>query len=95
MATLPSGDIQRIASGLSRWWSKLNEETPGISSGDLYDAVVATDQWIDDNQASYNNALPEAVRINFTAQQKILLFCGVALMRFNVDILRKVFGEVN
>ena len=66
-----------------------------LSRADLQAAVVATDNWIDSNQASYNSALPVAARTNLTALQKTLLFCAVALMRVSVDLLRAVFSEVD
>lgn len=63
-------------------------------NSDWRDAVDATDTWIDDNQASYNSALPEAARTALTQSQKTLLFCSVAMARVSIDFLRRVFGEV-
>jgi len=94
MAPLPDADRQRIRRGLSRWWSN-RREAMNLSRADLAAAIVATDTWIDNNQASYNNALPVAARTNLTAIQKTLLFCSVALMRVSVDLLRAVFSEVD
>lgn len=44
-------------------------------------AARDTDQWIADNQAGYNAALPELFRSNATLQQKTLVFAFVALRR--------------
>ncbi len=42
-----------------RIWSDFRELLGGFSKADLRSAVDATDVWIENNQASYNNALPE------------------------------------
>jgi hypothetical protein len=77
-----------------RWWSDLREPL-AVSKWDLLAAVEATDDWIDDNQAAYNAALPEAARTALTAGQKTLLFCAVALARVSIALLRRMFGEVD
>jgi hypothetical protein len=52
-----------------------------ILKGDVLAAVNATDQWIEDNAAAFNTALPVAFRTNATAPQKTILFCLVAMRR--------------
>lgn len=94
MAELPSADRARIWRGLMRWWSNLREAC-GISKAELQAAVDATDTWIENNQASYNDALPAQARTGLTAAQKTVLFCGVALARVDIPLLRRVFGEVD
>ena len=94
MAILSEQDRQRIWRGLMRYWSRLREEV-GVNKQDLKDAIDATDQWIDDNQSSYNSALPEPAKSNLTLAQKTLLFCAVALMRVSLDFIRRVFYEVD
>ena len=94
MAQLPSEDRARIWRGLMRLWS--SERAPvAVLKDELLAAVNATDAWIDDNQASYNAALPDAARNNLTVAQKTLLFCAVALARVSIPFLRRVFGEVD
>jgi len=78
-----------------RYWSNLWENCGALSKADLRAAVDATDTWIDNNQASYNAALPEPSRTELTAAQKTLLLCAVALMRQGVGFLRQIFGEVD
>jgi hypothetical protein len=95
MAQLPEVDRKRVWRGLMRWWSNLREALGALSKADLQAAVDATDTWIDNNQASYNQALPEAARTALTQSQKTLLFCSVAAMRVSVGFLRKLFGEVD
>ena len=94
MAQLPTEDRQRIWRGLMRPWSN-EREAVAILKADVLAAGNATDTWIDNNQASYNTALPEAARNNLTTAQKTLLFCAVALARVSIPFLRRVFGEVD
>jgi hypothetical protein len=94
MAQLSDTDRARIWRGLMRWWSKLRDAV-ALGKADLRSAVDATDTWIDDNQVSFNAALPEAARNNLTQPQKTLLFCCVALARVDIPMLRRVLGEVD
>ena len=91
---LTSQDRQRVATGLMRYWSHIWESL-AVDKAELLAAVVATDTWIEDNQASYNTALPEAFRTNATAIQKTMVFCAVATMRVSVAFARALFGEVD
>lgn len=95
MAQLPDADRVRVWRGLMRWWSNLREPLASLSKADLQAAMNATDTWIDDNQVSYNNALPEPAKTELTQSQKTLLFCAVALARVSIPILRRLFGEVD
>lgn len=95
MAVLPDEDRAKIWRGIMRWWSNLREPVGELSKADLRAAVDATDTWIENNQASYNAALPEVARSALTAAQKTLLFCAVALARVGVPMLRRVFGGVD
>lgn len=94
MAQLPDADRARIWRGFMRYLSE-RREVLAINKTQVRDAVDATDTWIDDNQVSFNQALPQAARDNLTQEQKTLLFCAVALMRVDVAVLRRVFGEVD
>ena len=77
-----------------RWWSRYRTAI-NINKDELLDAVNATDVWIDENQASFNQALPLAARDNLTLEQKTFLFCVVALARSSVTLLRSILGEVD
>jgi len=77
-----------------RYWSSIWEGV-AVDKSELLAAVVATDTWIDNNQAGYNTALPSAFRDNATAAQKTLLFCAVAAARVSIAFARKLFGEVD
>lgn len=94
MAALSPEDRGRIWRALMRYWSKLFIEYD-LSESEVRAAVDATDGWIDDNQASYNQALPSAAQSNLTQTQKTLLFCAVALMRVDPGVaalLRRALG---
>ena len=47
-------------------------------------AVNAVDQWVDDNQISFNNSLPEPAKTNLTAIQKANLLKMVVEKRYEV-----------
>ena len=95
MAQLSGADHARIWRGLMRYWSNLREALGALSKHDLRDAVDATDAWVDNNQASFNNALPEPARSEMTSVQKSLMLCAVVLARVSMNLLRQVFGEVD
>jgi hypothetical protein len=78
-----------------RYWSKLREPLAVVNKSQIQDAVNATDVWIEDNQASYNAALPGPFRNNATAVQKTLLFVAVAAMRVSPAFARLLLGEVD
>lgn len=55
-----------------------NREVLALSKHELRDALDAVDQWIEDNRASYNQAIPQPARSALTAIQKVrLLFCVI------------------
>ena len=51
---------------------------------DLRAAIDATDQWLEDNQISFNTALPVAARTTLTSKQKALLLVLVTAKRFDL-----------
>jgi hypothetical protein len=67
-----------VLSGAARAVITAHIQRPQQVFGALVDA---TDQWIDDNAAAYNLAIPQPARGALTQQQKTLLFCHVALRR--------------
>jgi hypothetical protein len=52
-----------------------------VTKADIPAALAATDQWIEDNQNSFNAALPQPFRGAASLQAKTLLFCYVAMRR--------------
>ena len=83
MAALPDADRIEITAKLQRLaqWAAIS---CGITKADLKAAVDATDDWIDSNAASFNNALPTAAKNGLNSTQKTLLFCYVALKRAGI-----------
>lgn len=94
MAVLASGVRTQVWRGLMRYWSSIPEGV-AITKFDLANAVAATDDWIDSNQTSFNNALPAAAKNNLTIAQKTLLFCAVACMRVSATFARNILGEID
>lgn len=92
MAELSATDRLRVWRGLMRYWSRLREPI-SATKAELQTTVNETDAWIDSNQASFNSALTYAG--SFTAEQKTLIFCVVALARVGISFLRNLLGEVD
>jgi len=95
MAVLPDSDRQLILMGLMRYWSQLFETISDLSKSELKSAVDATDQWIENNQASFNAALPAIPRSNLTLAQKTLIFCVVAAFRVSKQFVIRLIGGIN
>lgn len=92
MADLSSEDRSRVARGLMRYWSNLRSAVATNKTA-LLVTVNETDDWIDDNQVSYNSAL--TYRDDYTPAQKTLIFCAVAAMRVSptvTTLLRRLLG---
>ena len=82
MATLSLATLDEISSEYQSDVSALLGEHPNLTKQDIRDAVAAVDQWVEDNKASYNNALSVAARTNLTAVQKSRLLTYVVERRF-------------
>jgi len=84
MAILSDNDRAAINQLFQSEASAVREPLPGMTKHDLRNAVNATDQWIEDNKASYAAALPAVVRTNLTARQMARLFFRVANRKWEV-----------
>ncbi len=62
----------------------LRREPIGLTKPDLRAAVDAIDDWVDDNAAAFNQALPVAARTALTVAQKAELLMRVVRRRFEV-----------
>lgn len=83
MAVLSQPERARIA----RWF--MRDENLGscaFTKPDLAEAVDALDQFLDENAAALNAALPQPFRGAATVQQKALLLCYVVLRRYGGGI---------
>jgi len=81
MAALSDADRTEAARAfITRIYVALSQ-TANCNNAQIKAAIDATDDWIDSNATSFNNALPTAFRNNATTAQKTQLFCMVALKR--------------
>lgn len=78
MAILSDTDRARTLAGIMR---HPQNASGAYSKADFRAALNATDQWIEDNQAAFNAALPLPFRTQATIVQKTLMFCFVAMRR--------------
>lgn len=69
MPLLSTADRQRVVAQ----WMRDNVEATGFTKAQLQAALDATDQWVEDNTASFNSALPAAFRTSATLAQKTML----------------------
>jgi hypothetical protein len=84
MAVLSNADRLACWAEVMRDVTNINGAAGAVSKADLRAAIDATDQWIDDNATSYNQALPATVRTAFSAKQKAILYSIVSLKRYGV-----------
>lgn len=61
-----------------------NNDTISFTKQEFRAAINAIDQWVDDNAASFNAAIPQPVRGALTAKQKAGLLNSVIQKRFKV-----------
>jgi len=69
---------------IHKWFMRENETTCSFSKPELLEAINATDQWVEDNTASYMAALnsnANGFRNKSTGQQKTVIFAYVLLER--------------
>lgn len=62
--------------------SQVREPLGALTKAELRAAVNAIDQWINDNAAALNAAIPQPARAQLTAAQKARLFAALCLRRF-------------
>lgn len=64
--------------------ANINNGASGLTKAQIRAAIDATDQWNEDNAASFNSALPAAYRNAATAKQKAIMQAIVSLKRHGV-----------
>jgi hypothetical protein len=72
------------------WAEVMREMSAGgegcsITKTDLRLALNAVDQWVDDNSAAFNSAIPQPARSALTSKQKARLLAYVVRRRFEVS----------
>lgn len=81
MATMTTTDRAAIHTALMQDLSRALEPCSTLKA-DLRAAIDAADQWVSDNQVSFNNALPTAAKNTLTTPQKARLLMMVLQRRF-------------
>ncbi len=79
MAILTEEEERVIANWFVKRAYKALAKTADLTADDVLAAIQPTEDWINDNQASFNAALPTAFRTTATAEEKTLLFSYVAM----------------
>ena len=84
MAVLSESERKAIWTKFMSDVSAREEKFGSVNKNQIRDFVDAVDQWIDDNVTSFNSALPEPAKTQFTAKQKFEIFKAVASRRWEV-----------
>lgn len=81
MAILSAGDRDQVWADYMRSISR-DREVVTVLKSELKAALDATDQWVSDNSASFNTAIPQPARAALTAAQKVRMLVAVLEMRY-------------
>jgi hypothetical protein len=81
MAVLSDGDRKAVWADLMSYWSSVRDGV-AVSKADLRAAVDAIDQYLHDNAAAINSAIPQPARANLTTAQKAILLNYVVAKRY-------------
>ena len=68
----------------SVWSEYMRNQSAACLKAELRAAVDSIDQWVDDNSASFNSAIPQPARGALTAKQKAAILMYVVSRRFGV-----------
>lgn len=85
MAVLSDPDRVAVWAEFMRDVVNINATASGLTKAQLRAAVDAIDQWNEDNQASFNSAIPLPARTSLTAKQKATLQLMVITRRWLVS----------
>lgn len=81
MAVLTTQERQELSAEIMRDISRLREPL-NVTKAAVIAAIIATDDWVEANTASFNSALPLPARTDMTLKQKTQLFMRVVRKRF-------------
>lgn len=84
MAILTDSDRKEIWTKFMSDVSAREEKFGAVNKHQIKDLIDAVDQWISDNLASFNSALPEPAKTQLTGKQKFEIFMAVAQRRWEV-----------
>lgn len=82
MAALTSPERILVGAQFQSDSSQTRDPLPGLLKADIQAAIVAIDDWVVANAASFNTALPAAAKTNLTASQKAALLSRVLKRRY-------------
>ena len=85
MAELTSDDRKIIWSAYMDDLSSRRESIT-LTKDELRAAVDAVDTWVNNNQASFNSAIPNPARTNLTASQKAELLLYIVRKRYEIGV---------
>lgn len=83
MPLLSADDRAGLRADLAKALSR-DREPIAVTKAEVLAAVNAMDQWVDDNAASFNQAIPEPARSALTANQKARLLAFIVRRRWEV-----------
>lgn len=86
MATLQDSDRVAVCADFQRDSSATREAFVALTKAQLQAAVNVIDQWVSDNAAAFNAAIPVAARTALTAAQKARLLRDVLRKRFEKGV---------
>lgn len=86
MAILTDNDRAEVWREIQQQLSNEREPLGSLTKTHLRDAVNAIDQWVSDNAASFNAAIPQPARGVLTASQKARLLAAIVLKRFTKGV---------
>lgn len=90
--SLTSTERETVRHGVAVYLSRLRQSFALDKLG-LREAIDAIDDWIDANQAAFNNSLPAQAQTALTAQQKVMLFVAVLLAQMDIELLNEIFNR--
>ena len=85
MATMTDNDRINVWAEYVQGLSAEMDLSTGALLAEVRAAIDAADQWVEDNQVSFNSALPEPFQTWATQRQKAQLLMLVVLRRFNTS----------
>ena len=86
MAVMTDTDRQELWGEFMSRLSGGRESTDTLTKADLRAALNAVDDWVSDNQASFNSAIPQPARGVLTTPQKVRLLNMVVDKRFDLGV---------
>lgn len=84
MAILTDADRAELRSMFTKEASNV-WDVISVNKSDLKATVDAIDQWVEDNQAGFNSAIPLPARMALSAKQKVQFLFYVVRKRWEVE----------